>query len=251
MPPTGKPPCMAGPREMLHTAESGRVCAAVSGSSVSRRFARYALAVAKLWVPDKVQFSFPPIPGGPSRCGSRADSRFSRRLQRTCPLWPRCPGAPGTPSGEAKPVTLAGPSQPARPPGRRRTGRASPRRGPAGENRCDRPVRFSCAVGHLGLPQRAGQVRSGRKGGARGVGAAGQPRGDLLDQPSVAVRVGEGAEGPVAGVRGRDRAAGPRLRTAGRARSRSRRYRGRPGRRGLRRCRRRSARPRPSRARPW
>ena len=58
------------------------------------------------------------------------------------------------------------------------------------------------AVGGLGPPQRAGQVRRGGEGRGRGVDPAGEPGGDLLDQPGVAVGVGEGEERPVAGPPG-------------------------------------------------
>ena len=53
-------------------------------------------------------------------------------------------------------------------------------------------------VGGLGPPERAGQVGCGCERRARGVDPAGEPRGDLLDQPGIAVRIGEGEERPVA-----------------------------------------------------
>jgi len=57
-------------------------------------------------------------------------------------------------------------------------------------------------VGSLSPLQRAGQVRRGYECRARRVDPAGQPRGDLLDEPRVAVRIDEGAERPVAGPLG-------------------------------------------------
>ena len=64
-------------------------------------------------------------------------------------------------------------------------------------------VLFVLAVGGLGPAQRAGQVRRGPEGRGGGVGPAGAPGGDLLDQPQVAVRIGDGEERPVAGEIGR------------------------------------------------
>ena len=163
MPPTGKPPCMAGPREMLHTAESGRVCAAVSGSSVSRRFARYALAVAKLWVPDEVQFSsrpFPTVPvgAGPALiAGSAAAYRGRVHCGHVAPVHPGRPRArPNRSRWQVRPSPLGhqvggAPAGPvpvvARPVKQVRPPRALLMR----------------AVGHLGPPQRAGQAAADAK----------------------------------------------------------------------------------------
>jgi hypothetical protein len=58
------------------------------------------------------------------------------------------------------------------------------------------------AVGGLGPPERAGQVRRGRERCACGVDPAGKPRGDLLYQPGIPVGIGEGEERPVAGALG-------------------------------------------------
>ena len=66
------------------------------------------------------------------------------------------------------------------------------------------------AVGGLGTPKRALQIRRGREGRLGGVDPAGEPRRDLLDQPRIAVGIGEGEERPVAGALGVD-AGLPRL----------------------------------------
>src|SRR5215467_5645854 len=57
-------------------------------------------------------------------------------------------------------------------------------------------------MGGLGPLERASQVGGGGECRRGGIDPAGQPGGDLLDQPRVAVGVGEGAERPVAGAFG-------------------------------------------------
>jgi hypothetical protein len=94
---------------------------------------------------------------GTRGCGSRAESRFRRRLPWTCSLWPRRPGRcpRGRPRARADSARRAGPFRPARPPGRRRTRRASPRPGPAGETGATCPSRDARAADAL----TAGAVR--------------------------------------------------------------------------------------------
>ena len=58
------------------------------------------------------------------------------------------------------------------------------------------------AVGGRGAPKRARQIVRRREGRRRGVDATGQPRGDLLEQPAVAVRITERGERAVAAMLG-------------------------------------------------
>ena len=68
--------------------------------------------------------------------------------------------------------------------------------------RCERPVLFWCSTW-------AASARQARSPGLRrrecrfcGVDPAREPRGDLLDEPQIAVGIVEGAERPVAGALG-------------------------------------------------
>jgi hypothetical protein len=92
--------------------------------------------------------------------------------------------------GITKSLTSAAPSQPAPPPCTRRTSRAS----------LDLPADalLMLAVGGLRTPKRACQVACGVERSRGTVDAPGQPRGNLLEQPAVAVRIPERGERAVA-----------------------------------------------------
>jgi hypothetical protein len=62
--------------------------------------------------------------------------------------------------------------------------------------------RLVLSVGGRGAPKRARQIVRRREGCRRGVNATGQPRGDLLEQPAVAVRITERGERAVAATLG-------------------------------------------------
>src|SRR5215472_848888 len=114
-------------------------------------------------------------PGRRARGGRGNPRSRSRRQVRAGLLRRNVSGIPGGPV-----LVLARPVKQVRPPG----------------------ALLVLDMGGLGPLERADQIRGGCECRAGGVDSAGQPSGDLLDQPHIAVGIGEGAERLVAGVLG-------------------------------------------------
>ena len=126
---------------------------------------------------------------------------------------PRCPGCRSRGGrGKRGTVTKAGPSRPARPPCRRRTSRASSRLGrETGGTGATLPgALLVLAVGGLGTPSAFSRSAVDAKAVSVAFDPAGEPGRDLLDQPRIAVGIGEVHERSVAGAFG-VRAGLPRL----------------------------------------